>query len=149
MSMPARRLLVIDDETSLLRLVADVLGSRGVVDAAPSGTDGLAFLESYQYDAVVCDLRLPDVSGLAILERALTELRCKARLEQAYAKVGIDRVERGPRGELRIVLVGAVPSPLLGRALIGHAAGSRIAEAIDDAMRVAWEWMARVYPEAK
>jgi len=64
---PARRILVIDDEESLRHSVVKHLRRAGyVVEAAANGREGVDRFGSGGFDAVVTDVRLPDISGLDI-----------------------------------------------------------------------------------
>ena len=67
------RILVVDDEPSILRVVAANLRARGY-DAltAASGTAALTAIETQQPDCIVLDLGLPDVGGLEVLRRLRT-----------------------------------------------------------------------------
>jgi CheY-like chemotaxis protein len=59
-----RRVLLIDDEPSLLRALARALGDRHQVDVAVGGKEALELIQrGTHYDAVLCDLHMPDVSG--------------------------------------------------------------------------------------
>jgi CheY-like chemotaxis protein/two-component sensor histidine kinase len=60
------RVLIIDDELALAKALARQLAARYDVDTASTAADALAQLSVYAYDAVVCDLRMPDQSGPAI-----------------------------------------------------------------------------------
>lgn len=64
------RVLVVEDESSLSKQLAESLGAAGyVVDCAADG-DRADFLGSTErYDAVVLDLGLPRVDGLTLLRR--------------------------------------------------------------------------------
>ena len=65
------RLLVVDDEPKLGRLVADMLALDGhEVLRAGGGREALALLASRPIDVVVTDLRMPEVDGLAVLAAA-------------------------------------------------------------------------------
>jgi len=67
--MPPSRILVIDDEPSVtdaLRLVLSELGHR--VDAAKTGAEAKELLKGSAYDLVFTDLRLPDASGIDLLD---------------------------------------------------------------------------------
>jgi two-component system KDP operon response regulator KdpE len=64
------RVLVVDDEPSILRVVAANLRARGYEAlTAASGTAALAVIEAQQPDCIVLDLGLPDVGGLEVLRR--------------------------------------------------------------------------------
>jgi two-component system response regulator AtoC len=65
-----QRVLVIDDEPSIARSLTRVLTDRGYeVACAPTGTDGLAKVQSLQPHVVMLDLKLPDGSGFNVLSR--------------------------------------------------------------------------------
>ena len=63
-----RRVLVVDDDTSVLRFVEDALEGRPVrVEPARGGREAIARLASGEdYDVVLCDLRMPDLDGSAV-----------------------------------------------------------------------------------
>jgi two-component system, OmpR family, KDP operon response regulator KdpE len=64
------RVLVVDDEPSILRVVAANLRARGYEAlTAASGTAALTVIDTQQPDCIVLDLGLPDVSGLEVLRR--------------------------------------------------------------------------------
>jgi two-component system, OmpR family, KDP operon response regulator KdpE len=67
------RVLVVDDEPSILRVVAANLRARGYEAlTAASGTAALTAIETQQPDCIVLDLGLPDVGGLEVLRRLRT-----------------------------------------------------------------------------
>jgi len=64
------RLLVIDDEAMVREsMVADLEDSGYQVEAAASGMAGLAILEQQEIDLILCDLRMPQLDGLQILQQ--------------------------------------------------------------------------------
>jgi two-component system, OmpR family, KDP operon response regulator KdpE len=64
------RVLVVDDEPSILRVVAANLRARGYEAlTAATGKDALTGVETQQPDCIVLDLGLPDVGGLEVLRR--------------------------------------------------------------------------------
>ncbi len=64
-------ILVIDDNPANRETYADILEGDGhTVVTAPSGEEGLARLGGAAIDAVICDLRLPNLDGLATMELA-------------------------------------------------------------------------------
>ena len=68
-SAPAHqaRLLVVDDEVELADLMRDMLEGAGYeVATAESGAVALELLATARFDAIVCDLRMPDMDGAAL-----------------------------------------------------------------------------------
>lgn len=63
------KILVIEDEKKLARLVKKGLEENDfIVDLSFDGEEGLHFAENYAYDAVLLDIMLPGIDGLAILK---------------------------------------------------------------------------------
>jgi two-component system, OmpR family, KDP operon response regulator KdpE len=64
------RVLVIDDEAQILRLLRHSLEAQGYeVHEAKNGLSGLKKVVSLQPDAIILDLSLPDLDGLKVLDR--------------------------------------------------------------------------------
>jgi len=64
------RILVVEDSEKLRRAIHFALRKVGyAVDATGDGEEGLWFAESNDYDAIVLDLMLPGLDGLAVLRR--------------------------------------------------------------------------------
>jgi PAS domain S-box-containing protein len=62
------RLLLVDDSPLVLRMTADFLVSeRWDVVTARSGRDALALAASSEPDVIVCDLNMPDLSGIDVV----------------------------------------------------------------------------------
>jgi DNA-binding NtrC family response regulator len=65
------RILVADDNQEMAQSVADGLSERGYdVAAVGSGREALDLLSSQVFDAVVTDLRMPEIDGLALIARS-------------------------------------------------------------------------------
>lgn len=63
------RVLVIEDEPTVAKLIADVLGEDGhVVETVLDGRGGLARALEFRYDLLICDLKMPYPDGRAIYE---------------------------------------------------------------------------------
>ncbi len=64
------RILVVEDDRSLAELLVEELETEGwTVDAQPSAEKALEIIDEFEPDLVVSDLQLPDMDGLALLER--------------------------------------------------------------------------------
>ncbi len=65
------RILIVDDEASGREALRAMLEGKGfVVSEAATGEDGLAQMHSFKPDAVLCDLYLANIDGVALLERS-------------------------------------------------------------------------------
>jgi two-component system response regulator PilR (NtrC family) len=65
------RILIIDDEPSMLEFLEIMLRKEGyAVSAAKSGAEAVARLGQEPFDLVVSDIQMPGVSGLEVLRRA-------------------------------------------------------------------------------
>ena len=63
------RVILVDDDPGMRETVADVLRFKGYeVEAAACGRDGLHRLAAERFDVAVVDIKLPDVSGLELLD---------------------------------------------------------------------------------
>ena len=64
------RILVVDDEASVRVALQRYLAARGhSVETTASGQDALGLLKAGQYDAVIVDMRMPDLSGEQLFEQ--------------------------------------------------------------------------------
>jgi two-component system OmpR family response regulator len=64
------RILIVEDEPDLLASLAQALREEGyAVDTANNGADGLFNAQSYDYDAIVLDVMLPQMDGWEVLKR--------------------------------------------------------------------------------
>jgi two-component system NtrC family sensor kinase len=64
------RVLVVDDEASVRVSLQRYLAGRGHhVETTASGVDALTRLKDAKYDAVIVDMRMPDLSGEQLFER--------------------------------------------------------------------------------
>jgi len=70
MTMPQERILVVDDEKSMRDFLEILLTKNGYsVKVASSGTDAIRLIEGSDYDLVISDIRMPEMSGLELLRR--------------------------------------------------------------------------------
>ncbi|HEV7919546.1 MAG TPA: diguanylate cyclase [Thermoanaerobaculia bacterium] len=74
------RVVLVDDDFSILRLVQKVLASTGIeVIACPTGMEGLDALENREWDLCLLDRQLPDMNGMDICRRIKAESRFDTR----------------------------------------------------------------------
>ncbi len=142
------RVLLIDDDQRLAELLVGYLGPQGVaLTHAPGGQAGLAQLAGGGWDAVLLDVMMPGLDGLAVLRQLRTQaprlpvIMLTARGDESDRVVGLelgadDYVAKpfSPRellARLRAVVRRATPDALAERLT---AAGI----AIDVAAREAW-----------
>jgi len=72
MAETTQRILVIDDERGIRSLCGDVLRRAGYeTEVAETGKGGLAAAAAKPVDLVFCDINLPDIDGVQVLEQLL------------------------------------------------------------------------------
>lgn len=90
------RILVVEDEPDLLRILARTLREEGyAVDEAADGEDGLFKAEGVAYDAIILDVMLPVMDGFEMLRRLRQSrktpvLMLTARIKTADRVRGLD-----------------------------------------------------------
>ena len=66
------KILIIDDEKSIRATLREILEyEKYDVDEAKDGEEGIALLEKNNYDVVLCDIRMPKMDGIEVLEKAI------------------------------------------------------------------------------
>ncbi len=112
-----RRVLVVDDDPSVLAVVKDILGKSGyAVSTAPNGVEALRRLEADLYDLVITDLRMPEMSG--------PELIARLQQDPTYSRIPIVVLATGAEGaDLGTLKVdGRVSKPFAPRTLLNAVA---------------------------
>src|SRR6202790_116675 len=95
-----QRLLIVDGEQALAKLMERTLRSRGYEsDVAFNAAEARSLFDASDYALALLDVRLPDESGYGLLE----ELRAK-------------------RPDTAVVMISGVDDPELGRAALEHGA---------------------------
>lgn len=70
METKGARILVIDDEAQILKLLRVTLTSHGYeVAGAETGQEGLSEVVAYRPDVIILDLGLPDIDGLEVIKK--------------------------------------------------------------------------------
>ena len=64
------KILVIDDEKSIRGTLRDILEyEKFLVDEAADGMEGLEKIKKFRYDMILCDIKMPKMDGLEVLEK--------------------------------------------------------------------------------
>ena len=81
------KILVVDDEPSMREFLVILLNKNGFgAHAAASGAEALTLLRQHHFDLIVSDIRMPDLSGLDLLENVKQQdLSIPVVLITAYA----------------------------------------------------------------
>jgi putative two-component system response regulator len=131
------RVLIVDDDDSVRLLLGHILEREGYrCEQAATFTEARASLQESGFDVLVCDVRLPDGSGLDLVEEAIA---ADGRLA-ALVVSGLDDVALGDRA-LRIGAYGYIVKPfsandvLIG--VLGALAHRRREQLARDAIREA------------
>jgi two-component system, NtrC family, nitrogen regulation response regulator NtrX len=65
------RILIIDDEKAIRSTLREILEYESYqVDEAANGEEGLRKIENEEYDAVLCDVKMPKMDGMTVLTKA-------------------------------------------------------------------------------
>ncbi|MEI6455998.1 MAG: sigma-54 dependent transcriptional regulator [bacterium] len=68
------RILVIDDEKSIRNTLKDILEyEKYQVDDAQDGMEGLRLVKENRYDVILCDIKMPRMDGIEVLEQVQKE----------------------------------------------------------------------------
>ncbi|SJZ51098.1 sigma-54-dependent transcriptional regulator [Sediminibacterium ginsengisoli] len=63
-------ILIIDDERAIRNVLKDILTNEGFkVDEAADGEEGLKKIAGASYDLVLCDIKMPKIDGLEVLQK--------------------------------------------------------------------------------
>ena len=95
----SERILIVDDEADFLEVMAERMSARGVeVATAPSAHEALRQVEEGRFDAVILDLRMPEIDGLETL-KAIKAKQPEAQVillsGQATLQDGIEAMKLG------------------------------------------------------
>ncbi len=67
------KILIVDDEASIRRILKEILENEDYqVDVAASGVEALEKAKEENYDAILLDIKMPEMDGMEVLERLVT-----------------------------------------------------------------------------
>jgi DNA-binding NtrC family response regulator len=70
----AQTILVIDDEKAIRKALGEILTFEGfIVDEAADGAEGVKKIKENNYDCILCDIKMPKMDGLEVLQIAKAE----------------------------------------------------------------------------
>ena len=85
------RILVVDDEAAIRKVVQDALESAGnEIETAANGAEAIALFESGTFDLVITDLNMPGLDGRALVRR----VRAKSHVPVLILTVRNDEREK-------------------------------------------------------
>jgi len=97
--MAHEKVLLVDDEPEFTRVLSQRMESRGVdVDTAASGPEALEKAKGESYDAVILDLRMPEMGGMETLRHLLAAspgLQVILLTAHATLRAGVEAIKLG------------------------------------------------------
>lgn len=86
------RLLIVDDSPLMRRLLSDIFAAEDdfEVDVARSGPEALEKLPVFRPDVITLDIHMPEMDGLACLDRIMVEQPCAVVMISALTADGAD-----------------------------------------------------------
>ena len=86
------RLLIVDDSPLMRRMLADIFGAEPDFDvrAARDGVEAIAMLHQFKPDVVTLDVQMPNMDGLACLDRIMLERPCPVVMLSSLTREGAD-----------------------------------------------------------
>ncbi len=97
--MILRNVLVVDDDAGMRQMLSLLLKSRGYAPAAvDSAASALKELEAKPYDAVLCDVRMPETDGMTLLgeiQRRVPEITVVMMSAYGSEEIAIEAMKRG------------------------------------------------------
>ncbi|MEW6456350.1 MAG: response regulator [Acidobacteriota bacterium] len=91
------KILIVDDDKDWRETIGDILKKQGYkILFAKNGRTSLKILKKENIDLIILDLRLPDISGMEVLEKAKNMLNpVKVIMISAYGNKTIKKRAKG------------------------------------------------------
>lgn len=70
--------LMVDDELAIIKLLTRILQREPnlALNAAANGAEAASLAKQKRFDAIICDVHLPDIDGLALIQKLKAENIC-------------------------------------------------------------------------
>ena len=129
------RILIVDDERNVRLMYRSALETKFAVDEAESGSKALEMFAAHQYDLAVLDLRMPEMTGLELLERMNEmDVQTPVIIITAYGDVpnAVNAMKLGAIDFLEKPLTPDQLRALVSDVLVRHAPEERRAQELHD-----------------
>ncbi len=94
----ALKILVVDDEEQIRKLLVDVLASRHEVHTASNGQLAIQLAQSVPFDLVLCDINMAGLSGFDVLNTLKSKLQSDAEIVMMTGFSCLDSVMQATQG---------------------------------------------------
>src|SRR6186713_2755526 len=65
-----QNILVVDDDRDICLVLSKFLTKNNYdIDLAHNGEEGLSLMRQHEYDLILCDYKLPDLTGVELLQK--------------------------------------------------------------------------------
>ncbi len=76
MKSKQKKILVIDDEKNMCHMLQNILQNAGYsVDTTSDSSEGLKKISDFNYDFVLCDLKMPGIDGIGVLKKIQSKIK--------------------------------------------------------------------------
>jgi DNA-binding NtrC family response regulator len=94
------KILIIEDEENVLEVMQRLLMRKGYsCDGVTNGMDGLNCIKNSHYDLIICDLRMPGMSGIELFQEVE---KINPELGQRFIFTTGDNVSEGNQNFLKL-----------------------------------------------
>lgn len=92
------KILIIDDENSIRRTLREILEyEKYQVEDAPTGMDGLQIAKEQEFDAILCDIKMPEMDGIETLEALKQITDCPVIMISGHGTIetAVEAIKKG------------------------------------------------------
>ncbi len=92
------KLLVVDDESSIRRTLKEILEfEKYEVDLAANGMDALDLVKAHPFDAILLDIKMPEMDGMEVLEKLQQFTDCPVVMISGHGTIetAVEAIKKG------------------------------------------------------